>query len=392
MRVSKRLVLLVLMLFTLGVLAGCGGKQEGGDKAGGDKAAIETIPVGINVELSGDLASYGSNSRNGMVLAIEEINQAGGVLGKELKYIERDCQSKPDEAMNNSAALVGEKIIAQLGPLTSGAVAGSTPVMMQNKIPLIAPAATAENVTVEEKTGKTFDYIFRVCYLDADQARRMAEFALNDLKVKNAVIFGSTSDDYAKGLAKYFEEAFVAGGGKIVAKEGYVNGDKDFKATLTKLRSKNPEFIYVPGYYTEVALLIKQARDLDIKVPIGGGDGWDSPDMVKVAGAEALNNTYFANHYSVEDPSPVISSFVKAYEAKYKKLPDSFAALGYDSAKILAQAIKDAGEADSAKVAQALAKIKDFPGITGTMSINEKHNPVKEIVVIEYKDGKLISR
>ena len=392
MRVSKRLVLLVLMLFTLGVLAGCGGKQEGGDKAGGDKAAVETIPVGINVELSGDLASYGSNSRNGMVLAIEEINQAGGVLGKELKYIERDCQSKPDEAMNNSAALAGEKIIAQLGPLTSGAVAGSTPVMMQNKIPLIAPAATAENVTVEEKTGKTLDYIFRVCYLDADQARRMAEFALNDLKVKNAVIFGSTSDDYAKGLAKYFEEAFVAGGGKIVAKEGYVNGDKDFKATLTKLRSKNPEFIYVPGYYTEVALLIKQARDLDIKVPIGGGDGWDSPDMVKVAGAEALNNTYFANHYSVEDPSPVISSFVKAYEAKYKKLPDSFAALGYDSAKILAQAIKDAGEADSAKVAQALAKIKDFPGITGTMSINEKHNPVKEIVVIEYKDGKLVSR
>ncbi len=392
MRVSKRLVLLVLMLFTLGVLAGCGGKQEGGDKAGGDKAAIETIPVGINVELSGDLASYGSNSRNGMVLAIEEINQAGGVLGKELKYIERDCQSKPDEAMNNSAALAGEKIIAQLGPLTSGAVAGSTPVMMQNKIPLIAPAATAENVTVDEKTGKTLDYIFRVCYLDADQARRMADFALNDLKVKNAVIFGSTSDDYAKGLAKYFEEAFIAGGGEIVAKEGYVNGDKDFKATLTKLRSKNPEFIYVPGYYTEVALLIKQARDLDIKVPIGGGDGWDSPDMVKVAGAEALNNTYFANHYSVEDPSPAISSFVKAYEAKYKKLPDSFAALGYDSAKILAQAIKDAGEADPAKVAQALAKVKDFPGITGTMSINEKHNPVKEIVVIEYKDGKLISR
>jgi len=385
-------VLLVLMLFTLGVLAGCGGKQEGGDKAGGDKAAIETIPVGINVELSGDLASYGSNSRNGMVLAIEEINQAGGVLGKELKYIERDCQSKPDEAMNNSAALAGEKIIAQLGPLTSGAVAGSTPVMMQNKIPLIAPAATAENVTVDEKTGKTLDYIFRVCYLDADQARRMADFALNDLKVKNAVIFGSTSDDYAKGLAKYFEEAFIAGGGEIVAKEGYVNGDKDFKATLTKLRSKNPEFIYVPGYYTEVALLIKQARDLDIKVPIGGGDGWDSPDMVKVAGAEALNNTYFANHYSVEDPSPAISSFVKAYEAKYKKLPDSFAALGYDSAKILAQAIKDAGEADPAKVAQALAKVKDFPGITGTMSINEKHNPVKEIVVIEYKDGKLISR
>ncbi|MEN6350900.1 MAG: ABC transporter substrate-binding protein [Syntrophomonas sp.] len=395
MKVNKRVVLAVLMLFLLGTVAGCASKsgEQPGEKSAGEKAAsVEKIPVGINVELSGDVASYGSNSRNGIILAIDEINKAGGVLGKQLEPLERDCQSKPDEAMNLSAALVNEKIVAQIGPLVSGAVAGCTPVMMQNKIPLIAPAATAVNVTVDEKTNKTRDYIFRVCFLDSDQAARMADFALKDLKVKNAAIYGSTSDEYAKGLAKYFEEAFVAGGGKIVAKEGYVNGDKEFKATLTKLRSKNPEFIYVPGYYTEVSLLIKQARDLGITVPIAGADGWDSPDMIKVAGADALNNTYFTNHYSVEDPSPAIQSFVKAYTAKYNKAPDSFAALGYDSAKLLAQAIKDAGSADPQKVTEALAKIKDFPAITGTMSINDKHNPVKKIVVIEYKDGKLVSR
>jgi len=259
-------------------------------------------------------------------------------------------------------------------------------------VPLIAPAATAVNVTVDEKTGKVNEYIFRVCYLDSDQGNRMAEFAIKDLKVKNAAIFGSTSDDYAKGLAKYFKESFVKNGGTIVAEEGFVNGDKDFKAALTKIKGKNPEFIYVPGYYTEVSVLIKQARDLGITAPIGGGDGWDSPDMIKVAGAAALNNTYFTNHYSVEDPDATIQAFVKAYQAKYNKVPDSFAALGYDSAKLLAQAIKDAGAADPVKIKDALAKIKDFQGITGKMSINAQHNPIKKIVVIEYKDGKLISR
>lgn len=387
---NKRLAVLLMMIFMLTIVAGCGGAKTG-DKADTSKEAA-TIPVGINVELSGDVASYGTNAANGAELAIAEINKAGGVLGKQLKPLKRDCQSKADEAMNLSAALIDEKIVAQIGPLTSGNVAGSTPIMMSKKVPLIAPAATAINVTVDEKTGKVNEYIFRVCYLDSDQSNRMAEFAINDLKVKNAAIFGSTSDDYAKGLAKYFKESFVKNGGTIVAEEGFVNGDKDFKAALTKIKGKNPQFIYVPGYYTEVSVLIKQARDLGITCPIGGGDGWDSPDMIKVAGAAALNNTYFTNHYSVEDPDPAIQAFVKAYTAKYKKAPDSFAALGYDSAKLLAQAIKDAGAAEPEKVKDALAKIKDFQGITGKMSINAQHNPVKKIVVIEYKDGKLISR
>ena len=388
---AKKTALLVLAVFMLVVVAGCGG---GEDKASdGDKAAgKDTIKVGINCELSGQVASYGDNSRNGALIAIDEINKAGGVLGKQLEPLVRDCQSKTDEAMNVSAALADEGMVAQIGPLTSGTVEGSTSVMMENQIPLIAPAATANKVTVDEKTGKVRDYIFRVCYRDSDQGQRMADFAINDLKVKKAAIFGSTSDDYAKGLAKYFKEEFEAKGGTIVAEEGFMNLDKEFRGTLTKIRGKNPEFIYVPGYYTEVSVLIKQARELGINVPIGGGDGWDSPDMVKVAGADALNNTYFTNHYSVEDPNPAIQSFVKAYEAKHKKAPDSFAALGYDAVKLLADAITRAGSADPIKIKEALEQTKDFAGITGTMSIDQQHNPVKNIVIIEYKDGKLVSR
>jgi len=388
MRIRRKVSMVVLMLFMLSIVAGC---SQGGDNGSAQQGG-DTIKIGINTELSGAVASYGTNAANGALLAIEEINAAGGVLGKQLEPLSRDCKSIPDEAMSVSAALVGEKIVAQIGPLTSGNVAGSTSVMMENQIPLLAPAATAVNVTVDEKANKVRDFIFRVCYLDSDQGRRMANFALEELNVKNAAIYGSTSDDYATGLAKYFKEEFTAKGGTIVAEEGFVNGDKDFRATLTKIKSANPEFIYVPGYYTEVAVLIKQAREMGITCPIGGGDGWDSPDMVSVAGAEALNNTYFTNHYSVEDPDPAIQSFVEAYKAKYNKLPDSFAALGYDAAKLLADAIERAGEAYPIKIKEALEATKDFPGITGTMSIDENHNPVKNIVVIEYKDGNLISR
>lgn len=384
MRTSRKVALLVLMIFALGIVAGCGGSTQDKQEP---TAQAEKIPVGINVELSGAVASYGSNARDGAVLAIEEINAAGGVLGQQMEPIERDCKSMADEAMSISAALAGEKIVAQIGPLTSGNVAGSTPVMMENKIPLIAPAATAANVTVDEKTGATRDYIFRVCFIDPFQGTLMAQFAADELGAKTAAIYKDTSSDYAKGLAEYFKKTFEEKGGTIVTEEGYVSGDKDFKATLTKIRSANPDFIYVPGYYQEVAPLIKQARELGITVGIGGGDGWDSPDMVTVAGAEALNNTYFTNHYSSQDKDPRVVAFVEAYKAKYNKDPDAFAALGYDAVQILAQAINDAGEANPEKVKDALAAIKDFEGVTGKMTIDEQHNPVKAGVIIEFKDG-----
>ncbi|NLB18333.1 MAG: ABC transporter substrate-binding protein [Syntrophomonadaceae bacterium] len=376
---GRKLAILVMMTFMLSILAGCGGGGETQD---------EQINVGINVELSGGVASYGTNSKDGMRLAIEQINAAGGVLGKQLNPIIKDCKSLPDEAMSVSANLVGEGIVAQLGPLTSGNVQGSTSVMMDNKVPLIAPAATAVNVSVDEKTGKTMDYIFRVCFIDPFQGTLMAEFASNNLKAKSAAIYMDASSDYGKGLAKYFKEPFEANGGTIVTEEGFVKGDRDFKATLTKIKGQTPDFIYVPGYYEEVAPLIKQAREQGITVPIGGPDGWDSPDMVSVATAANLNSTYFTNHYSSQDKDAKVVAFVEAYKAKYDgKDPDSFAALGYDAVQLLVQAIIDANSTDPEAITAALATIKDFQGITGSMTIDEQHNPVKAGVIIEFKDG-----
>lgn len=379
---SKKIAALLALMMILSVFAGCGGGEDK-DKAPADAK----IPVGINVELSGDVASYGSNARDGALLAIEEINAAGGVLGQQLEGLVRDCKSTADEAMSVSASLVGEKIVAQIGPLTSGDVQGSTPVMMDNKIPLIAPAATAANITVDDKTGKTKDYIFRVCFIDPFQGTLMAQFATENLKAKRAAIYADTSSDYGKGLAQYFKQTFVENGGEIVAEEGFVLNDRDFNATLTKIKNANPDFIYVPGYYQEVAPLIKQARELGITVPMGGGDGWDSPDMLSVAGADALNNTFFTNHYSSKDTDEKVVKFVEAFKAKYNKEPDAFAALGYDAVQLLVQGIKDANTTEPAKIAEALAKIKDFQGITGKMSIDEQHNPVKAGVIIEFKDG-----
>ncbi len=382
---TQKVALLIAMLFMLSIVAGCGGGSSTGNKtAEGDK-----INVGINVELSGGVASYGTNAKDGAMLAIEEINKAGGVLGKQLNPIVRDCKSTADEAMSVSAALAGEKVVAQIGPLTSGDVAGSTPVLQENKIPLIAPAATAQNVTVD-KDGKTYDYIFRVCFIDPFQGTLMAQFAADNLKAKTAVIYADTSSDYGKGLAQYFKKTFTDKGGKILSEEGFVKDDRDFKATLTKIKTQNPDFIYIPGYYQEVAPLIKQARELGITAAMGGGDGWDSPDMVSVAGAAALNKTYFTNHYSSQDKDPKIVKFVEAYKAKYNKEPDAFAALGYDSVQLMVQGIKDANAADPVKLAEALAKITDFEGITGKMSIDKQHNPVKAGVIIEFKDGKQV--
>lgn len=386
-RVGKKVTGLILMLFMLSILAGCGG-NSGNSK----QAETSTIPVGINCELSGGVASYGSNAKDGALLAIEQINAQGGVLGKQLKEVIKDNKSSADESMSASAALVNEKIIAQIGPLTSGNVQGSTPVLTDNKIPLIAPAATASNVTVDEKTGNTKDYIFRVCFIDPFQGTLMAQFATKDLGAKTAAIYKDASSDYGKGLADYFKKTFEAQGGKIVSEDGFVKDDRDFRATLTKIRGLKPDFIYVPGYYQEVAPLIKQAREAGITAAIGGGDGWDSPDMIQVAGAQALNNTYFTNHYSSQDKDPKVVAFVEAFKKKYNKEPDAFSALGYDSVQILAQAIKDAGEANPVKVKDALAKIKDFEGVTGKMTIDAQHNPVKAGVIIEFKDGNQVMK
>lgn len=380
---GKKTAVLVLMVFMVTIIAGCGAKKN-------EPTASAKIPVGINIELSGGAATYGADARDGALLAIEQINAAGGVLGKQIDPIVRDNKSAADEALTISSALVGQNIVAQIGPATSGDVAGSTPILMEKKIPLITPSATALNVTVDEKTKAVKDYIFRVCFIDPFQGTLMAQFASNDLKAKTAVIYKDSSTDYAKGLAEYFKKTFEAKGGTIIAEEGFVKDDRDFKAVLTKIKSKNPDFIYVPGYYPEVAPLIKQARDLGITAPIGGGDGWVSDDMVKVAGAANLNNTFLTSDFSAEDQDAKVVKFVGDFKTKYNKVPNSFNALGYDCVLLLVQAIKDAGEANPEKIKDALAKVKDFTGVTGKMTIDANHNPIKAGIIIEYKDGKQI--
>jgi len=281
-----------------------------------------------------------------------------------------------------------DKVVAVTGFTTSSNAIAASTVAESNGIPFITAAATNPKVTVDEKTGEVKKNIFRVCFIDPFQGTVGANFVLNSLKAKKAVILIDNSSDYSKGLAQFFKEAFTKGGGEIVGEEAYLQKDQDFKTILTKIKGSNPDVIYVPGYYEEVGKIIKQARELDINAAFVGGDGWDSPKLLEIAGAPALNNTYFTNHYSVEDTSPASKAFVDAYKKEYNETPDAMAVLGYDAANVMMDAIKRANSEDPSKIRDALAATKDFAAVTGKITLNDKHDAVKGAVIIEFKDGK----
>jgi len=378
MKKRSFLLLSVLLVLTLALVPACSNSSDG-----------DTVKVGANFELTGGVASFGQSSVNAIQLAFEQANANGGVLGKQLELVVADNKSDASESTLAITKLITQdKVSAVLGPVTSTNTLAAVPVAQENKVPIITPTATNPKVTVNEETGKLNDYVFRACFIDPFQGTVMANFASNDLNAKTAAIYIDNSSDYAKGLAKYFEESFVANGGTIVATEAYVAKDTDFKATLTRIKSTNPDVIFVPGYYEEVGKIVKQGRELGITAPFLGGDGWDAPQIVDIAGAENLNNTYFSNHYSAEDPSPEIQNFVKAYEEKYNATPDALAALGYDAAILLIDAIKRAGSDDPEEIKKALEETKDFPAVSGKITFDENHNPVKSAVIIEFKDGK----
>ncbi|MED4924237.1 ABC transporter substrate-binding protein [Anoxybacillus geothermalis] len=379
-------VLFSLML-TAGLMAGCGGNQQSSGSSGGSGGGGggDVIKIGANLELSGGVASYGQSIAEGLDLALEEINKEG-INGKKLELVKVDNKSEAAEATNGAIKLISQdKVVAIIGSATSTNTLAQVQVANDNKVPLITPTGT--NPTITNKDGKVNEFVFRTCFIDPFQGTVAAKFALNELKVKNAAVLIDSSSDYSKGLAASFKDAFTQGGGKIVAEEAYVAKDTDFRATLTRIKSKNPEFIFLPGYYEEVGLIVKQARELGLNVPIMGGDGWDSPKLVEIAGKDALNNTYITNHYSSGDPDPKIQEFVKAFKAKYNKAPDAFNALGYDTAYFLADAIKRAGSADPVKIKDALAQTKDLQLVSGTLTLNENHDPVKSAAILEYKDG-----
>ena len=362
------------------LMTGCGG--------GAKKDAGNTIKIGVVSELTGPNASYGTSVVKGMKLAVKEINDKGGVDGKKIELAVADDKSEPAEAANAmSKVLNQDKAKLTMGIFTSSNAIAACNVSESAKVPFLAIGATNPKVTLD-KDGKAKSNTFRVCFIDPFQGTVGANFVLDTLKLKKAVVLIDNSSDYSKGLAAFFKEAYTKKGGQILGEEAYLQKDTDFKAILTKIKTLNPDVLYVPGYYEEVGKIIKQARELDIKAAFVGGDGWDSPKLVEIAGGPALENTYFTNHYSPDATNAESKAFVAAYQKEYNEKPDAPAVLGYDGAKLMADAIKRAGSTDGAKVSAALAATKDFPAVTGKTSLNATHDAVKSAVIIAFKDGK----
>lgn len=367
---------LTAVLVMAGVLAGCGSSSN-------------DIKIGLLNEMTGGNATMGTSSANGAKLAIKEANAKGGVLGKQIQAVVADNKSEPSEAANAMTKLATQdKVVAITGMFASSNAIAASSVAESAKVPFLAVGATNPKVTVDEKTNKVKDYTFRVCFIDPFQGTVGANFVLNTLKLKKAAMLVDSSSDYSKGLAAFFKDAFTKGGGEVLAEEAYLQKDQDFKTILTKVKALNVEVLYVPGYYEEVGKIVKQARELGITIPIIGGDGWDSPKLVEIGTAAALNNTYFTNHYSVDDTSEASKAFVEAYKKEYGQAPDAMAVLGYDAANVLIDAIKRANSTEPAKIREALAATKDFPTVTGSTTLNATHDAVKNAVIIEMKDGK----
>ena len=374
MKFTKKKLALAIggALITMSVLvSGC--------STGSDKKA-DTIKIGVVAELTGNNATYGTSITNGIKLAVQQLNDTGGLLGKKIELVVADNKSEPAEA-----------------PVVMGLFASSSAIAASNvseaaKVPFLAVGATNPKVTLDEKTGKVKPNTFRVCFIDPFQGTVGANFILNELKLQKAAVYIDNSSDYAKGLAEFFKKAYTEKGGTVVIEESYLQKDSDFKAVLTKIAAAKPEVIYVPGYYEEVGKICKQARELGITVPIIGGDGWDSPKLVEIAGASSLNNTYFTNHYSPDSTNEASKAFVNTYAKTYKQKPDAPAVLGYDGAMLLADSIKRAGVYESAKVAEALAATKDFQAVTGKTSLDASHDAVKSAVIVGFKDGKQVYR
>ena len=346
--------------------------------------AAEPIKIGEYASLTGKEAGFGQTSHQGVVLALEEINAAGGVLGRKLELSYEDNQTKSGESATAAKKLISrDKVIALIGEVSSGRSLEAAPIAQAAKIPMIAPAATNAKVT------QVGNYIFRVCFIDPFQGTVMAKFAKDDLKAKRVAILSSVSNAYSLGLAKYFKETFVPAGGIVATEKNFSEGDKDFRAQLTAVKAANVDAVFVPGYYTESALIVRQARDLGITVPFFGGDGWEDEQLLSIGG-EALNGCYYSTHFSAENSDPSVRKFVTKYKARWKnEVPGAFSALGYDAVYVLADAIKRAGTTDGPKLRDALAATKNFAGASGITTLDQDRNASKPATIIAIKGGKL---
>ncbi len=351
----------------------------------GPVAAQDVIKVGEVASMTGKDAAFGQSSHKGTILAIEELNAGGGLLGKHLDLVTEDNQCKQGESATAARKLISrDKVVALLGEIASSRSLEMAPIAQASHIPMISPGSTNPRVTA------IGNYIFRVCFIDPFQGTVMAKFARNTLKLQRVALLTSVSSAYSVGLAKFFKEGFVQGGGAIALQQTYAEGEKDFKAQLTVIKAAGVDGIFVPGYYTEAALICLQARELGLAVPIFGGDGWDSPPLIEIGG-QAVEGTYYSDHYSATNTAPVVQDFVKKFRARFGgETPDAMAALGYDSAMVLADAVRRAGTTAAAPLRDAIAATKDYPGVTGTTTIDADRNASKAAAIFMVKGGQSV--
>jgi len=368
--------LITLSLLVLG--SGCGQNNSGG-------ADHTLIKIGYYGDLSGPTFNFGESAKNGVLMAVEELNQGGGINGHRIDLVIEDDQGNPERAAARAGKLIDQdKVIAVIAGGTSGNSRAGAPKAQVARIPLISPSATDPAVT------QIGDYIFRACFIDTFQGEVMAKFAFNTLKARKAAILMDFNSPYSRGLSDFFELSFTRLGGQIINKQLYTITDGDFRGQLSSIQLSAPDVIYVPGYYGNIAFIAKQAKQMSIVQPLLGGDGWDAPELWDLGG-DALNGSYISNHYSAEDPSPAIQQFVRDYKLRYGNLtPDAHAALAYDAMRVLADSIQRAGSTEGAKLRTALAQTKNFKGVTGLITINEERNAIKPAVILKLQDRKYI--
>ncbi len=348
-------------------------------KKGGDSTAnSNTILFGEFGSMTGSESTFGTATHNGLAMYVDQINKAGGVKGKQIKIISEDDQGKSDEAVT-----VVTKLITQfnasviIGEVASSRSIAAAPIAQQYKVPMISPSSTNPKVT------QIGDYIFRVCFIDPFQGAVMAKFAVNNLKLTKAAIFRDTRSDYSVGLANFFVEEFKRLGGEVVIDTSYASGDVDFKSQLTAMKTKKPQLIFVPGYYTEVGLIALQAKELGLSVPLLGGDGWDSEKLTQI-GKAAIVGSYFSTHYSPDAQNPLVQNFVKNFKARYNgETPNALAAMGYDAGGVAVDAVQRAVDLTPKSIRDAIATTQNFQGVTGVISLNAERNAVKPAVVLK---------
>ncbi|HYE63414.1 MAG TPA: ABC transporter substrate-binding protein [Phycisphaerales bacterium] len=365
--------------------SGTGGGTAGGGNAGGSGNKSGEVLIGHFGSLTGSEATFGQSTDNGIKLAIEEVNAAGGVdIGgtkRKVRLVSEDTEGKPEKAGPVVTKLITkDEVVAVLGEVASSVSLAGAPICQQYGVPMITPSSTNPDVT------KKGDMIFRVCFIDPFQGLACAKFARNDLKANKVAVLFDQASAYSVGLKDEFAKAFKAAGGEVVSEQAYTKGASDFNAQLARIRESSPDVIFVPGYYTDVANVAIQARKLGMTMPLLGGDGWDSENLAKNAG-QAIEGSFYSNHYAPDQPTPEIQEFVTKYKSKFGGTPDGLAALGYDAARLLFQAMDQADSVDGSKLRDAIASTKGFKGVTGVISINAERDAVKPAVIVEMKGG-----